>query len=150
MTQVQIMSPERLRDLSQVWDAITGDVLQSFQHQHIVKSVAFSADSAYLVTGSNERLVRLYDLNRPDAEPVVYTGHTGAIKSVNFLRGQSHVVSCADDQTIRVWDRNTGSEVQKIDLPAVPNSLEVSRDGSTITVAHGSTVSFWDAYRFIS
>ena len=51
----------------QVWDAISGETLHSFQHQHIVKSVAFSTDSSLLVTGSNERLVRLFDLNRPEA-----------------------------------------------------------------------------------
>lgn len=50
-----------------VWDAITGEELHSFQHNHIVKNVNFSKDSNLLVTGSNEKLVRIFDLNRPDA-----------------------------------------------------------------------------------
>lgn len=50
-----------------VWDAITGEELHSFQHNHIVKSVDFSNDSAFLATGSNEKLVRIFDLNKPDA-----------------------------------------------------------------------------------
>lgn len=50
-----------------VWDAITGEELHSFQHNHIVKSVNFSKDSNLLATGSNEKLVRIYDLNKPEA-----------------------------------------------------------------------------------
>lgn len=50
-----------------VWDAITGEELHSFQHNHIVKSVDFSNDSAFLATGSNEKLVRIYDLNKTEA-----------------------------------------------------------------------------------
>lgn len=50
-----------------VWDAISGEELHSFQHNHIVKSVDFSKDSSNLVTGSNEKLVRIFDLNKPEA-----------------------------------------------------------------------------------
>lgn len=35
--------------------------------------------------------------------------------------------------------------MQKMQFPVVPNSLEVSRDGSTLTVTHGSAVTFLDA-----
>lgn len=51
----------------QVWDALSGDELHSFQHNHIVKSVDFSADSSLFVTGSNEKLLRIFDLNKPEA-----------------------------------------------------------------------------------
>lgn len=57
---------------AKVWDAIKGEEIHSFQHKHIVKSVNFSTDSNYLCTGSNEKLVRIYDLNKPDAAPQVY------------------------------------------------------------------------------
>lgn len=55
-----------------VWDAITGEELHSFQHNHIVKTVNFSKDSNLLVTGSNEKLVRIFDLNRPDASKHIF------------------------------------------------------------------------------
>lgn len=46
---------------------MSGDELHSFQHNHIVKSVDFSADSSLFVTGSNEKLLRIFDLNKPEA-----------------------------------------------------------------------------------
>lgn len=54
-----------------VWDAIKGEEVYSFQHNHIVKSVNFSTDSNHLCTGSNEKLVRIYDLNKPEEAPQV-------------------------------------------------------------------------------
>lgn len=50
-----------------VWDATSGEELHSFQHNHIVKSVDFSQDSSLLATGSNEKLVKIFDLNKTDA-----------------------------------------------------------------------------------
>lgn len=130
---------------AKVWDAMSGDELHSFQHNHIVKSVDFSADSSLFVTGSNEKLLRIFDLNKPEADSAVFSGHTGGLKYVTFFRGDSQLISCSDDKTIRVWDRTSGQEVQKVELSASPSSLEVSKDGTILTVAHGNVVSFWDA-----
>lgn len=80
--------------------------------------------------------------------PDMFTGHTSGIKDVAFFRGDTCLVSCADDRTLRVWDRNSGQEVHKIDFSSMPTSLEVSKDGSTLTVSHGYTVSFWDSNRY--
>ncbi|KAK9710581.1 WD domain, G-beta repeat [Popillia japonica] len=107
------LNPEATRAASgaadftgKVWDAITGEELHSFQHNHIVKSVNFSKDTALLATGSNEKLVKIFDLQKPEASP---------------------------------------DEVQKLEFPSNPNSLEVSRDGSVLTVAHSNTVTFLNA-----
>jgi len=127
-----------------VWNAITGEELHSFQHNHIVKSVDFSLDSFNLVTASNEKLIRIYDLKRPDAAPQVYSGHTSGIKHVIFFRDDKAMVSCADDKSLRVWDRNSGKEIQRMNFPTAPSSIEVSRDGSVITVTHASNITFLD------
>ena len=50
----------------QIWDAVSGSELHSFSHRHIVKSVNFSQDNSSLVTGSNEKLIRIWDLNKPE------------------------------------------------------------------------------------
>lgn len=54
-----------------IWDAATGEELHSFQHNHIVKSVQFSNDSQLLTTGSNEKLIRVFDLNKPEASKYI-------------------------------------------------------------------------------
>lgn len=52
---------------SQIWDAMSGTEIHSFQHNHIVKSVCFNSNGTQLATGSNEKLIRIFDLERPDA-----------------------------------------------------------------------------------
>lgn len=47
-----------------VWNAVTGEEVKSFQHNHIVKTVAFDKNSEYLVTGSNEKLIRIFNLQQ--------------------------------------------------------------------------------------
>ncbi|KAF4522065.1 hypothetical protein B566_EDAN004047 [Ephemera danica] len=110
-----------------------------------VKSVDFSRDGALFATGSNEKLIRIFDLNKPEESPTVFSGHTAAIKHALFFRNGGYLVSCADDRTLRVWDRSSGEEVQKLEFSAIPSSLEVSQDGTVITVTHGKVVSFWNA-----
>ena len=53
--------------IRKIWNAVSGDELQSFPHKHIVKCVEFSDDGSRLLTGSNEKLLRIYDLDKPDA-----------------------------------------------------------------------------------
>lgn len=128
-----------------VWNAVSGEEKFSFQHKHIVKSVSFDRPCERLVTGSNEKLIRIFSLQQPTAQPDVFTGHSGSIKRAIFFRNDRCIISCAEDKTMRVWDRSSGAEVQRIDLPTHPNSLELSADLSTLTVAHGNSVSFFSA-----
>lgn len=131
---------------AKLWDARYGDVVQTFDHDHIVKSVNFSSDDTLLATASNEKIIRVFDLNKPEAGALEkMSGHTSSIRHAVFLHNNRRIVSVSDDCTLRVWDRATGQEVQKIDFPTTPNSLELSRDGTTLTVAHGSSVSFFSA-----
>lgn len=52
---------------AKLWDARYGDVVHTFDHEHIVKSVNFNSDDTLLLTASNEKLIRVFDLNKPEA-----------------------------------------------------------------------------------
>lgn len=125
-----------------VWNAGNGEELHSFKHKHIVKSVSFDQNSNYLITGSNEKLIRVFDLSQPNASPQVYAGHGGAVKRALFCRNDKYIVSVAEDKTLRLWDRSIGQEVQRIEFSAHPNSIELSSDYNILTVTHGNCVSF--------
>ncbi|CAO1338067.1 unnamed protein product [Diamesa serratosioi] len=129
-----------------VWNAITGEELKSYQHNHIVKTVSFDAKNQHLVTGSNEKLIRVFDLNESPANESseIYKGHSGNINRALFFRNDKCIVSCAEDKTIRVWDRASGQEVQHIDFDTTVNSIELSRDGNVLTVTNGFNVTFFE------
>ena len=137
---------------AKVWDALTGDELLELKHRHIVRCCDWSADSTNLVTGGKEGKLRLYDINQPEAEPNMILGHESmkAIKCLRYTPDPSGKIflSGGDDKTLRLWDVRTLSEVKKLDFDGPVNSVELSRDEKTLTVAAGTEVSFWDTSNY--
>ena len=131
---------------AKVWDAITGDELLDFKHRHIVRAADWSHDSATLVTGGKEAKLRIFDINQPEVEPRILLGHgeSKAIKVVRFMPEVGTFLSAGEDKTIRLWDVRTGAQVRQLDFDGSVNSVEISRDKKTMTVAAGNSVSFWD------
>jgi len=129
---------------AKVWDALTGEEELTLQHKHIVKSVNFSNDSAALATASNDKVLRIFDLEQPSEPILKFEGHTSGIKQVMYTPDNKQLLSCSDDKTIRVWDTATGAEIRKVDFTEQIGGMELSTDGDTLTVATGSKVVFFD------
>ncbi|KAL9257187.1 Serine-threonine kinase receptor-associated protein-like protein [Drosera capensis] len=134
---------------AKVWDAITGDELHSFEHKHIVRACAFSEDSHLLLTGGLEKVLRIFDLNRPEAPPREVDKSPGSVRTVAWLHSDQTILSsCTDIGGVRLWDARSGQIVQTLDTKSSVTSAEVSQDGRYITTADGTSVKFWDANYF--
>lgn len=134
---------------AKVWDALTGDELHSFEHKHIVRACAFSEDTHLLLTGGVEKILRVYDMNRPDAAPRELDKAPGNVRTVAWLHSDQTILSsCSDMGGVRLWDVRTGKIVQTLETKAPVTSSEVSQDSRFITTADGSSVKFWDANHF--
>jgi hypothetical protein len=68
-----------------------------------VLSVALSPDGTHIVSGSNDQMLRLWDmaLQRPVGGPIA--GHKGLVNSVAFSPDGTRIISGSDDLTVRVW-----------------------------------------------
>ncbi|CAN1169962.1 Serine-threonine kinase receptor-associated protein [Linum perenne] len=82
---------------AKVWDALTGDVLHSFEHKHIVRACTFSEDTHLLLTGGMEKILRIYDLNRPDAPPREVDKSPGSVRALAWLHSDQTVLSSCTD-----------------------------------------------------
>ncbi|KAL0342064.1 UNVERIFIED_CONTAM: Serine-threonine kinase receptor-associated protein [Sesamum calycinum] len=134
---------------AKLWDALTGDELHSFEHKHIVRACAFSEDTHLLLTGGMEKVLRIFDLNRPDAPPREFEKSPGSVRTVAWLHSDQTILgSCTDMGGVRLWDVRTGTIVRTLETKSSVTSAEVSQDGRYITTADGSTVKFWDANHF--
>ncbi|XP_064488964.1 serine-threonine kinase receptor-associated protein-like [Ornithodoros turicata] len=129
---------------AKLWNAVAGEELHTFTHPHIVRSVDFNYDGSTLLTGSNDKALRIFDLGKEDAGPVIMRGHTSAIKKVLFLRGDKRLATASDDKTVRFWDVGSNTEITKVELPSTPSDLEMTADGAILLVTYGHTVSFWN------
>ncbi|KAI0721528.1 WD40-repeat-containing domain protein [Cerioporus squamosus] len=132
---------------AKIWDTYTGECLQSFPHNHIVRSVALSPSSSHLLTGGQEKKVRMFDLSRPDAEPdFLFDGagalsHEGTVKSVVWV-GDHTGVTAGEDGQIKWWDLRTRTLTTSLTFPNPITSMELSPQTNRIVVTSGKTVSF--------
>lgn len=92
------------RDLSLiVWDTFSHKQLQVLHacHKDWINTCCFSDTSPdYLITGSNDLTLKLWDLKSGTAK-TTFKGHTTSINSVSFSQGC--VVSAAFDGSVKVW-----------------------------------------------
>lgn len=131
---------------ARLWDACGGTELHVFQHNHIVRCVNFSYDSNKLATGGMEKVLRVYDLGRPEAEPAKLPAAPAGIRSCNFVQNDNTIVcSYADKPGIGVYDVRSLQLVQTIETSAPVTSIEVTFDQQHITTAEGSLVRFFSA-----
>jgi hypothetical protein len=73
-----------------------------------------------------EKLVRIYDLERPDAAPQQLSGAAKGIRNVVWVHGDSLVLTTQQDTPgLDVWDVRSGSIVQTLATEAPVTSVEV-------------------------
>ncbi|KAF8061494.1 WD40-repeat-containing domain protein [Lyophyllum atratum] len=131
---------------AKIWDTYSGLPIHSFPHNHIVRSIALSPTSSHLLTGGQEKKVRIFDLSRPDAEPDFLCdsgilSHDGMVKSVIWI-GDHTGVTAGEDGKIKWWDLRTRKLTTMLPFPSAITSMEWSPQTQRLVVTSGNTVAF--------
>ncbi|KND02337.1 uncharacterized protein SPPG_09062 [Spizellomyces punctatus DAOM BR117] len=97
-----------------VYDAISGARISTLSDERApkdsdlyIRSVCFSPDGKYLATGAEDRIIRIWDIQR---RKIVFTldGHEQDIYSLDWSRDGRVIVSGSGDKSVKVWDAETG------------------------------------------
>jgi len=138
----------------QVWDAITGQALWQFPHNHIVKTCHFSPDSKRLATGGHEGVLRVFDLTlspKTNVGKEIPQSTTDKIVISKCLWWTDGIVlTGSSDGKVRFWQvsgddvppepmhtlETEGAEVRDMELTHLPS-------GDILTVAAGDKVYFF-------
>lgn len=115
-------------------------------HQHWVRSCAWSPDGRWIVSASNDQLLKVWDA-ATGQERLTLKGHTGDVNHCEFSPDGRWILSSAWDNTLKTWDAATGAE--HLSLPGHTYRLEscaFSPDGRWIvSVAEDAMLKVWDA-----
>ena len=91
-----------------ILNAITGaKVAALFGHTHWVKSLVFSPDGASLVSGGEDKTIKLWDVQTGGVVKT-FQGHTDWVNCVSISADCITIASGSDDRRICLWDIQTG------------------------------------------
>lgn len=128
-----------------VWDTYTGTVQHTFPHKHVVRTVDISPDGRWVVSGGNEKIIRVFDLEAPGQKPKESIPHTGAVKTVLWDEWRKKVISAADEKSVKVWNCETLELIHTMETLEEVTSLSLSDDGEVIQATAGKSIYFWSA-----
>jgi WD40 repeat protein len=113
-------------------------------HTDVVTAVACSPDGRYVLSGSLDKTIRLWDVDSSQ-EVRRFLGHSDGVRSVSFTPGGHYIVSGGDNQTVRLWKVANGHELRSLHHPAPVLSVACSTDGRLLlTAAADKALRLWD------
>lgn len=110
-----------------------------------VLAVAVNADGGRIVTGSSDKIARVWD-GESGAELLRLEKHTGAVQAVAITPDGHRIVTGADNVT-RIWDANSGAELFRLENNAGSNVMAVAVTPDGRRVVSGSddnSAQIWD------
>lgn len=133
---------------ARVWNAINGAELVSLAHNQIVRSADFIGHlEDRVVTGCQDKRIRLFDISRPDT-PDVMTTCQGPVRFTRWSAYKDLVVS-ADDKSISLLDTRGAEAVKTLELDEPIANVSLSgKNGRLLVAAAGRRVLVWDLDTF--
>lgn len=89
-----------------IWDASSGDVLLTLQHDDLARGGIWNRDESRLLTWSADGTARVWD---PFIDnELLRLRHDGPVNGALWIDNGSRIMTWADDGFIRIWDSSSG------------------------------------------
>jgi eukaryotic-like serine/threonine-protein kinase len=147
--KIVAVAGDRAAKSVQLWDAVTGQSLQTLKRDTPCYAVAFSPDGKTLATLGLDRCVTLWNTGAW-TERAVLAGHPRWIDGLAFTADGATLATAGNDGTVKLWDVAAGKE--RVTLPRQPTRLDVllfSPDSRVLVTGlkpdeGGGTITLWD------
>ena len=114
-------------------------------HSEGVNECAFSPDSTKVVSASDDKTLKLWDVET-GIEIRTFTGHSSWVLGCAFSPDGTKVVSASIDKTLKLWDVETGIEIRTFTGHSEwVNGCAFSPDGTkVVSGSMDKTLKLWD------
>ena len=119
-------------------------------HSGPVRSVRYSNDGLFLISGSDDNTVRLWSTEGGQLVKS-FRGHDGAVRAVAYARENAQILSASHDNRIRKWDIGEYEEVRVLQGQVLEGHVDAilsagfSPNGEQIvTASRDRTARTWD------
>ena len=120
-------------------------------HNNSVFSVRYSPDERFLVSGSRDAKLKIWDVIDGYTLKESVAAHMYAINHIEFSPDSKHFVTCSMDKSIKVWDASTYQLLKVIDKArhaghgtSVNKLLWTAHNDLLISASDDRSISIWD------
>jgi U3 small nucleolar RNA-associated protein 15 len=135
-----------------VFDTTTKAVLRQMKrHTGAVRAVAWSADGLNIISGSDDKTVKRWDLSTGEAVWDSRRATEGGGNHADYVRCVSSnpvsndiFVSGCYDHTVKIWDSRQASPAHTLRLGAPVETCMIASSGAVLLTAAGNELQMWD------
>nr|POE78059.1 wd repeat-containing protein 5 [Quercus suber] len=130
-----------------IWDAYTGQLSHTLEgHLAGISTIAWSPDSKILASGSDDKIIRLWDISTGKCLPTPLVGHHNYVYSLAFSPKGNMLVSGSYDEAVFLWDVRAARIMRSLPAHSDPVSgVDFVRDGTLVaSCSSDGLIRLWD------
>jgi WD40 repeat protein len=119
-------------------------------HENSVFALRYTADGRFLLSGSRDARLKVWDVRNGYALHTEIVAHMFAINDLDFSPDKKHFVTCSLDKTIKVWDAEEFRLLKVIDRArhgghrtSVNKVLWTSHQDQLVSASDDRTIAVW-------
>ena len=130
--------------MKKCWDAASGKLIVSFDHQDEVNDATFSPDGARILTASRDGTAKLWDV--ASSGLITSFVHEDSVRQVAFSPDGMRILTASADKTAKLWDAVSGKLIGTFAHQDRVQHAVFSPDGARILTASADhSAKLWDA-----
>ena len=118
-------------------------------HIDYIYCMALSSDNKYLITGSKDCSIRVWNLETTVQE-LALIGHKLSVRALTLSNDNKRILSCSEDKTIRIWSLLNKKEIAKL-VGHVSEAISISitnREKFIISGGQDWTLRIWNTLSY--
>jgi WD40 repeat-containing protein SMU1 len=116
-------------------------------HQSSILSLAFSQDSEYLASGSEDGMIKIWSIKKGNCIRKMSNAHNQGVSCLQFSKDSTQILSCSFDKKIKIHGLNSGNVLKEfLGHDSFVNEVSfIQMDEKVISCSSDSMVKIWDS-----